>query len=427
MLGYKKKLNKTTFKKPSKRKNLLSGQPNRNMLFTLTKLLNHTSRLQLSLLELASKEQVGSIRKSGKIKALSEEVRDLWSIECERIVREGCNQLKSNVSKESKIEGPKKKVQKKHQEKTVLQDYKTSDFAEKTVITIGASVQKTVQGTAHDSASVKIVNHVQIRPAKETTALEMLKSSPTCSVINPPKTARAPSLKPATESSAKPPVICKKCLSVFKSKKRLSRHTCPEIDLAVADLFDNKEVTCLRCYKNFSNTLDLRTHLNNTHKEDVIAGECHSCKEPFLSHLKLKAHLKASILCRLKCSQCSKSYNRIDSIRRHVQIHHLMTLGFACIINTCTKRFKDTPARDRHFASVHQDTALQKHLKCSKCSRMFAHKFLLDKHMKYSRCSGVVHPCTHCDRIWGSRNSLVTHMCNVRRAAEQALLAKKEA
>ena len=108
------------------------------------------------------------------------------------------------------------------------------------------------------------------------------------------------------------------------------------------------------CNKSFSNPRDLSIHekIHNGLKEE----KCKFCFKKFIHPSNLKKHIKylhsnssdSLILNRFICRKCNKSFNRKESLQKHLQSHLKRDSRKLIHCETCNKSFTTTTNCNRH-------------------------------------------------------------------------------
>lgn len=134
------------------------------------------------------------------------------------------------------------------------------------------------------------------------------------------------------------------CKLKFSSKAILRNHLNDGHHLKTTDL------TCLRCYTHFSDSVSLALH----EKEHIINFNCHLCQKGFKLEQKYINHMDKyhsdpqDVYRPFSCDLCSASFKKLEHVRTHISYRHLNDRPFTCL--ECNKSFKfqcDLNAHDR--------------------------------------------------------------------------------
>ncbi|KAH9390349.1 hypothetical protein TYRP_023176 [Tyrophagus putrescentiae] len=84
------------------------------------------------------------------------------------------------------------------------------------------------------------------------------------------------------------------------------------------------DIICGQCYKYFKNAAEVAKHYFQEHElGHFLCGE--GCGfEPFLNRAQVLKHRRQAhtgLKCRLPCSQCSKTFNKLPDLKRHLDFH----------------------------------------------------------------------------------------------------------
>ena len=158
---------------------------------------------------------------------------------------------------------------------------------------------------------------------------------------------------------------------------------------------NKKNFKCEKCTKTFGRLPHLRRHIKIIH-EGIKEFECKDCKIAYGQKTQLDNHLfkvhisiqnnsqnmdttianhEKAMLTKesskqqqiFTCKECSKMFNAMASLRKHVEIIHQMERKFKCI--KCEKSFGQSGTLKTHIKTIHEGI---KNYKCKKCSAAFA-------------------------------------------------------
>jgi len=103
--------------------------------------------------------------------------------------------------------------------------------------------------------------------------------------------------------------------------------------------------------------------------------KCAICKKTFLYKSWLALHITKHMEPTHTREKCDRVFNRIDALRRHVQITHVKT-RHNC--NKCQKNFSTPYGVTMHLNIVHGEEKIV--INCIKCSKTFGTQERLDHH-----------------------------------------------
>ena len=142
---------------------------------------------------------------------------------------------------------------------------------------------------------------------------------------------------------------------------------------------------CTECSKSFFREGSLKKHLQLAHnfKSETQLSKCEICSKLFSSAEKLQNHMKNHM--EKPCTECSKSYFQEGSLKKHLKLVHNIESErefFNCTI--CSKVFLSAKILQNHMIS-HSQYAL----KCRNCQKVFGSKETLLKHLKRNICGAL--------------------------------------
>ena len=81
---------------------------------------------------------------------------------------------------------------------------------------------------------------------------------------------------------------------------------------------------CTQCDKSFSNSTNLRRHIQVVHEQSLQREVCELCDKTFSSHDNLTRH-KKSVHFKVKydCDQCGKGFSDSGNLSRHIKSIHV--------------------------------------------------------------------------------------------------------
>lgn len=126
---------------------------------------------------------------------------------------------------------------------------------------------------------------------------------------------------------------------------------------------------------------------------------CPYCQKSFAWKSRLTTHLFVHNKQPFSCSKCSKSYKRMDSLRKHIQCSHG---EYTC--NICDKTLKDSSSYNNHV-KMHEDGSYD--ILCKECNKAFPSLRKLNEHV--DAMHNKLHTCEICKKSVASAQSLRVH------------------
>jgi len=87
------------------------------------------------------------------------------------------------------------------------------------------------------------------------------------------------------------------------------------------------------------------------------------------------------------CDQCSRTFKRVDKLRRHITTVHKADRPFPCTY--CPKTFADRYGQQRHIKIMHEKVEIRP-FSCLPCGQDFALKDYLTVHEKTKKHKEVI-------------------------------------
>lgn len=119
---------------------------------------------------------------------------------------------------------------------------------------------------------------------------------------------------------------CQICGDIFANGSLLIQHIATHNVPVIKNENDEQTCTtsysCDECKKSFSNSRSLSLHQKKHRKEVPLSYTCDFCEKEFLSKPLVKRHLKLHAKDKpFKCTECSRSYSRLDQLKVHMKTH----------------------------------------------------------------------------------------------------------
>ena len=150
---------------------------------------------------------------------------------------------------------------------------------------------------------------------------------------------------------------CMTCSISYVSGKEFEQHMCSSLKV--------KSFKCEQCDKAFSNKATLNIHTSESHNTDGA----------------------------YKCKICGESFNRSAALKRHSQMHSLLT---HTICKICGLQFKDNPEMVDHIRVEHPSVQQAEKGKCDWCGKMFED---LESHIENAHRKGDLTECPYCGEM----------------------------
>ena len=225
------------------------------------------------------------------------------------------------------------------------------------------------------------------------------------------------------------PNKCNSCEKSFLTNSQRNRHV-KEVHLKI------KSYKCNSCEKSFSQNHSLKTHVSSMHEHSIPYVPCDICgkdilKNNLLLHKK-RTHEKVmnyhcafcgkafydkkcwlnhqeNIHVRTKeeyfaCDICEKSFNKILSLKYHMQIHEKNRKKFKCM--SCEKSFTNPWILRNHVSAVHNKI---KPYKCESCKLAFFQMCRLKRHTDVVHNNLKIFKCEACEESFKFKKTLLRH------------------
>ncbi|XP_071502609.1 uncharacterized protein [Diadema antillarum] len=163
-------------------------------------------------------------------------------------------------------------------------------------------------------------------------------------------------------------------------------------------------VKCDSCSRTFANETRMKRHRNNVHTKD-IAYPCTLCEKVFYIKNRLKEHMVTHSGKREhKCDVCGMEFFLAHQLKTHQKVVHVDGKPFLC--DLCGSGFKSKGILKQHHLTRHTD---RKEYPCRECGKLFSRSSLRNQHERVHK--GVnPHPCEHCGKSFRDKFKLRVHV-----------------
>ncbi|KAH9635185.1 hypothetical protein HF086_009525 [Spodoptera exigua] len=183
---------------------------------------------------------------------------------------------------------------------------------------------------------------------------------------------------------------------------------------------DVTDAICTLCSLPLTNVTQIREHVmqhglqfNPYHPDGVLpfsldkqSWQCIICAEKFNNFLKLYEHMNVHYQHYI-CATCGKGFMTAPRLRKHLEVH--ISGSFPC--NKCGRIFIMRAARDSHKASVHPKAP---RYECPHCNIRFDNYYDRVDHMKNAHSEREVsYSCSHCDMSFKTSGKRAIHVRTV--------------
>ncbi|XP_037299427.1 zinc finger protein 718-like isoform X4 [Manduca sexta] len=214
------------------------------------------------------------------------------------------------------------------------------------------------------------------------------------------------------------------------------------------DKYLKRPFKCEKCIVAFDHEINLRSHVEQKHKQTCGGFVCKICESVYDSDVSLKAHNKRHYT-RFKCKECDKQYLDERSavlhyrekhtkglqlykcqvedcgfetqymcdecgarfvtkgnLKYHIEWAHLKMANYKCI--QCSKVLRTSRSLRRHIEFVHENKQLPRDKICDYCGKGFTSASYLRTHVR-SHTGERPHGCARCGAAFAHRAALYTH------------------
>ena len=169
----------------------------------------------------------------------------------------------------------------------------------------------------------------------------------------------------------------------------------------------HKDYKCDFCGKTFTQGEGLKRHVNKIHSENL------NVTDPLnLSNYNQKRNqneeppsFSQDVAIKYKCNSCSKNFTTAQGLRLHIQTIHDGLRNQNC--HLCNKSFHQAQNLRRHIKSVHKG---QKECKCETCGKLFALAQHLKRHIHTVHEGRKDHKCEFCGKSFSQGGDLKRHI-----------------
>ncbi|XP_059612188.1 zinc finger protein 391-like [Phlebotomus argentipes] len=224
------------------------------------------------------------------------------------------------------------------------------------------------------------------------------------------------------ENAESPPVVA----SVFREPKKRSKFVIPKHVKRI----EEQRFECTICQRQFSSRQQCVYH---SYCDTSIKKphECSQCGLAFVTLNHLQYHMESHEENNLRCSLCSKQFNRSQSLQKHLKVHkaehehkcsrcnmsfpfrfqlkqhefrHENIRPYKCTI--CPRAFTLKENLKKHFL-VHSK---EKRFSCEDCGKKFSRNTTLKVHRNTHSKKRLFGPCSSCGKTFVDSRSFARHL-----------------
>ncbi|GAB0097558.1 hypothetical protein DMENIID0001_132080 [Sergentomyia squamirostris] len=162
---------------------------------------------------------------------------------------------------------------------------------------------------------------------------------------------------------------------------------------------------CGKCFK-YQSSLDLH-RLNSHTPHEMRPYSCIHCPQRFVTAKMQRQHALVHAAAEERmhpCPNCERSFERVASLKKHIQTHHAGEMSISC--QTCGQLFQDTQSLESHRRSSHRPRKLH----CPVCEKTFRHQYNLTEHIRLHSDSEKPFECDLCGQRCFHKQDLRAHI-----------------
>ena len=214
------------------------------------------------------------------------------------------------------------------------------------------------------------------------------------------------------QSSRKPLVQCRICRLKLKDYRYLFKHLKSrhsdhkDLQTCLEEVQPKQRVPCPICKMPVPANENLSSHIRQCHLPSAPADiSCATCKLSLPNQVALQLHVKKCERRRYSCSKCTTTFSAKGCLEEHMNIDHGVDAILIC--DSCHKAFTSRSLLKRHKCRRYNHF-------CSHCDRGFMWKQTLVKHTKSAHETSVagktLFQCPSCDRSFCIEGNLMQHI-----------------
>ena len=176
------------------------------------------------------------------------------------------------------------------------------------------------------------------------------------------------------------PFSCHRCLSAFKLKWHLTKHT----NTCKGNV---PSFCCQKCDNKFSSKKTLKVHIQSC--KPKISYKCQECGQTFAT-MQLKDAHRRKFHTNRKCEFCDYEVKHAQNLKRHIRNKH--------------KNLTPSRAKQLENSISELNDKSEKRFKCDVCDKSFFDKSTLNRHSKKHQV-----PCTICGKTFKKKEDEINH------------------